>query len=207
MPRRPVEAKQETTGAQEKPTHYSLLGVREEASADELKKAFRQLALQQHPDKGGDDDKFHAIKQAHAILEDDKKRAEYDEELRKARDRASLVEGIPESKGDASKGDAAIREKTAPTPGSKSSMKKQAQCMGWKALGTGAQAMKAIKDDASDEAVAEALFQKYAALPKVQEKRAKWARSITGEMKTKLKNCAKAHEKKEMEKWQKWLNK
>jgi DnaJ-class molecular chaperone len=48
------------------------------ATADEIKRAFRRLASQHHPDKGGDTQKFQAIQQAYATLGDEQKRAEYD---------------------------------------------------------------------------------------------------------------------------------
>jgi DnaJ family protein A protein 2 len=37
--------------------YYNLLGVSKEATTDEVKKAFRKIALKEHPDKGGDPDK------------------------------------------------------------------------------------------------------------------------------------------------------
>jgi DnaJ-class molecular chaperone len=58
--------------------HYAALGVPRTATADEIKRAFRRLASQHHPDKGGDTQKFQAIQQAYATLSDDQKRAEYD---------------------------------------------------------------------------------------------------------------------------------
>jgi molecular chaperone DnaJ len=58
--------------------HYATLGVAKTATADEIKRAFRKLASQHHPDKGGDTQKFQAIQQAYATLGDEQKRAEYD---------------------------------------------------------------------------------------------------------------------------------
>jgi DnaJ-class molecular chaperone len=58
--------------------HYATLGVSKTATADDIKRAFRKLASQHHPDKGGDTQKFQAIQQAYATLGDDQKRAEYD---------------------------------------------------------------------------------------------------------------------------------
>ena len=58
--------------------YYAALGVPKTATADEIKRAFRRLASQHHPDKGGDTAKFQAIQQAYATLGDDQKRAEYD---------------------------------------------------------------------------------------------------------------------------------
>jgi DnaJ-class molecular chaperone len=58
--------------------YYAALGVPKTATADEIKKAFRKLASQHHPDKGGDTQKFQAIQEAYATLGDEQKRAEYD---------------------------------------------------------------------------------------------------------------------------------
>ena len=48
--------------------YYLILEVKPEASQDEIKKAFRRLALIHHPDKGGDENKFKEINEAYAIL-------------------------------------------------------------------------------------------------------------------------------------------
>jgi curved DNA-binding protein len=58
--------------------YYAALGVPKTATADDIKRAFRRLASQHHPDKGGDTQKFQAIQQAYATLSDEQKRAEYD---------------------------------------------------------------------------------------------------------------------------------
>lgn len=59
---------------------YKILGVERNASADEIKKAFRKLAHQHHPDKnGGDDTKFKEANEAYQTLSDEKKRAQYDQ--------------------------------------------------------------------------------------------------------------------------------
>ena len=58
--------------------YYAALGVPKTATADDIKKAFRRLASQHHPDKGGDTQKFQTIQQAYATLGDEQKRAEYD---------------------------------------------------------------------------------------------------------------------------------
>ena len=58
---------------------YKTLGIDKKASKDEVKKAYRKLAHQYHPDKkGGDEKKFKEINEAYSTLSDDKKRAEYD---------------------------------------------------------------------------------------------------------------------------------
>lgn len=60
--------------------YYEVLGVGKSASADEIKKAFRRLAVQYHPDKeGGDETKFKEINEAYEVLKDDKKRQRYDQ--------------------------------------------------------------------------------------------------------------------------------
>ena len=57
--------------------YYSTLGVARTASADEIKKAYRKLASQHHPDKGGDTKKFQEIQPAYETLGDEQKRAAY----------------------------------------------------------------------------------------------------------------------------------
>jgi molecular chaperone DnaJ len=65
--------------------HYKVLGVERKASADEIKKAYRKLARQYHPDKNPGDakaeERFKQISQAHDVLGDPDKRKEYDRAL------------------------------------------------------------------------------------------------------------------------------
>lgn len=58
--------------------YYNVLGVQRNASQDEIKKAYRKLASQHHPDKGGDTKRFQELQEAYATLSDPRKRAEYD---------------------------------------------------------------------------------------------------------------------------------
>lgn len=60
--------------------YYEALGVNKSASADEIKKAFRRLAVKYHPDKeGGDETKFKEINEAYEVLKDPSKRQRYDQ--------------------------------------------------------------------------------------------------------------------------------
>lgn len=60
--------------------YYEVLGVNKDASADEIKKAFRRQAVQHHPDKeGGDEAKFKEINEAYEVLKDPSKRQRYDQ--------------------------------------------------------------------------------------------------------------------------------
>merc|ERR1719440_1030216 len=57
---------------------YKLLEVDKSASTAEIKKAYRKMAVQHHPDKGGDPEKFKEITRAYEVLSDSDKRAKYD---------------------------------------------------------------------------------------------------------------------------------
>ncbi|MEK7516859.1 MAG: molecular chaperone DnaJ [Patescibacteria group bacterium] len=58
--------------------YYKILGVERSASEVEIKKAFRRLAMEHHPDKGGDQAKFKEMNEAYQVLSDQAKRAQYD---------------------------------------------------------------------------------------------------------------------------------
>ena len=59
--------------------YYQILGLQKGASRDEVKKAFRKLASEYHPDKKtGNENKYKEITEAYAVLGDEKKKAEYD---------------------------------------------------------------------------------------------------------------------------------
>jgi len=58
--------------------YYKILGLPKNASADEIKRAYRKLAHEFHPDKGGDAEKFKEINEAYQILSDPQKRSQYD---------------------------------------------------------------------------------------------------------------------------------
>ena len=59
--------------------YYKILGVGKNASGDEIKRAYRKLAQQFHPDKGGDAEKFKEINEAYQVLSDSQKRSQYDQ--------------------------------------------------------------------------------------------------------------------------------
>lgn len=58
--------------------YYAILGIAKTASPDEIKKAYRKLAMKHHPDRGGDEHKFKEINEAYDTLSDPEKRREYD---------------------------------------------------------------------------------------------------------------------------------
>ncbi len=59
--------------------YYKVLGVPQTASAEEIKRAYRKLAHQHHPDKaGGSEEKFKEVNEAYQVLSDSEKRARYD---------------------------------------------------------------------------------------------------------------------------------
>src|ERR1700723_4579151 len=65
-----------------KQDYYVILGVERGASAEELKRAYRKLAMQHHPDRNPDNPKaeakFKELNEAYDVLKDDQKRATYD---------------------------------------------------------------------------------------------------------------------------------
>ncbi len=58
--------------------YYKILGVSKDASHDEIKRAYRKLAAQHHPDRGGDTKVFQEIQAAYDVLGDKEKRQQYD---------------------------------------------------------------------------------------------------------------------------------
>jgi len=58
---------------------YDILGISKDASKEEIKKAYKKMAIQHHPDKGGDPDKFKEVARAYEVLSDDDKKRKYDQ--------------------------------------------------------------------------------------------------------------------------------
>ena len=61
---------------------YVILGIGPQASADEIKSAYRRCVREAHPDRCGSEAKFHAVQAAYTLLGDPDKRACYDAERR-----------------------------------------------------------------------------------------------------------------------------
>lgn len=58
---------------------YDVLGLPKGASKEDVKRAYKKLAVQHHPDKGGDPEKFKEISNAYSILGDEQKKSQYDQ--------------------------------------------------------------------------------------------------------------------------------
>ncbi|CAE7358068.1 dnajc27 [Symbiodinium natans] len=73
--------------------YYDILGITRDATAEEVKKAYKKAALTHHPDKGGDPEKFKECGAAVETLTDDRKRAAYDSTLIRLRSKDGLGSG------------------------------------------------------------------------------------------------------------------
>tara|TARA_B100000941_G_scaffold273903_1_gene234591 strand:+ start:1141 stop:1998 length:858 start_codon:yes stop_codon:yes gene_type:complete len=58
--------------------YYKILGLGETATNEQIKKAFKEIAKKEHPDRGGDKNRFQEASEAHNILKDSQKRHDYD---------------------------------------------------------------------------------------------------------------------------------
>lgn len=59
--------------------YYDVLGVHKQASEEEIKKAYKKLAMKHHPDRGGDAEQFKKINEAYAVLTNPEKKMMYDQ--------------------------------------------------------------------------------------------------------------------------------
>ena len=81
----------------EKKDYYDILGLDHSATKDDIKKAYRKLALKYHPDKNKEknaEEKFKEISEAYAVLYDDEKRKMYDQYGHKGIDQQYTKEDI-----------------------------------------------------------------------------------------------------------------
>merc|ERR1711953_679999 len=79
---------------------YKALGLKSTASADEIKKAYRKLIIQFHPDKNPDGaDRFKEIQHAYSILSDEKQKQLYDRVGEKNMQKADNAAGMKRPKG------------------------------------------------------------------------------------------------------------
>jgi len=58
--------------------YYQTLGIEKNASEDDIKRAYRKMAMRHHPDRGGDQVEFQKIQEAYSVLSDPAKRQQYD---------------------------------------------------------------------------------------------------------------------------------
>ncbi|KAG1774160.1 hypothetical protein EV702DRAFT_1270163 [Suillus placidus] len=58
--------------------YYNILGIAKDCTELEIKKAYRRESLKHHPDKGGEEEKFKLVAEAHAVLSDPQRRERYD---------------------------------------------------------------------------------------------------------------------------------
>lgn len=208
---------------------YAILRVAWDCDDSELRAAYKQRALEEHPDKGGDQERFDEVTRAYGILENADRRDAYDAELSKERARAGLVEGGPARRREAvdepeQKQD--LTKKTAPRIGSvrnKECRRCQKEWIGEKSGGAMLTQIKlAIADverpeeQVTDQAcrrepskkladeLVEALWEKFITLnPGVKKQ---WLSSLTGQEKQALKLRSKVQEAKDLEKKQAWLS-
>lgn len=80
------------------PTHYQVLGIRENATSEEIRRAYRRLVMKLHPDRSGDSkttDRFVRVNQAYEVLVDPGRRRDYDAVLRLNRKQTSTFSQQP----------------------------------------------------------------------------------------------------------------
>jgi len=75
--------------------YYEILEVNKNATPEEIKRAYRKLALQHHPDKGGSKEKFQELGNAYEVLSDPNRRAQYNKDGSTGPFHSSLGIGAP----------------------------------------------------------------------------------------------------------------
>lgn len=95
--------------------YYDCLGIPRDASVDEIKKGYRKAALQHHPDKGGDPEKFKELAAANDTLTDERKRSAYDSTLLRSCSRDGLG-GNYARDASSERGRAASQNRNPPQP-------------------------------------------------------------------------------------------
>jgi curved DNA-binding protein CbpA len=73
---------------------YKILGVKRDATEDQIKKAYRGKAVNAHPDKGGNEEDMAELSRAYSVLKDNVKRIEYDRTGKEPEDTQSLSRDI-----------------------------------------------------------------------------------------------------------------
>lgn len=203
------------SSAVEEETYYDLLDIDEDASAEDVVKAYRLRALSEHPDKGGDKDRFDELVKAYAVLSDERRRAEYDEQLAKDRERACLVQGGRSGGYSKQQLQAPMaRARTAPTPGSKRQAQMRISQPGrpehcaeeWKGLGSGGRFLKMLEDGITEEEKTQKLLDQYTQLPRGKSKKQEWTSGLRGKEKADLKLAAKKLEEQARAKASSWLS-
>lgn len=194
-------------------TLYDLLGASEEATPEELAKAYRQRSLDLHPDKGGDAEAFDELVKAFKVLECGETRDAYDEELAVSRERPNLVEGGGSHSN--KQAQEPMRAKTEPKWGStrqrkmngaREPGKPQNCCLEWKNMSSAKNMLKMIGDGATDEQKAQRILKKYMELPPGKEKKQEWMNGLRGKEKQDVKALARDTEEKHKPRWNEWLS-
>jgi len=75
--------------------YYEILGISKDATAAQLKKAYRKLCMKHHPDRGGDENKFKEINKVYEVLSNKEKRELYDKGGEEAVEKGSVGGGDP----------------------------------------------------------------------------------------------------------------
>jgi len=65
--------------------YFKILGLEPGASDDEIRRAYKRLAMQHHPDRGGDQTQFQEVQEAHSVLTDSQRRAQWEQQQAFAR--------------------------------------------------------------------------------------------------------------------------